>query len=223
MTLVVRIVVDHRERRSAVYAVLEEAADIDVQLAPLKLGDYLVDDRVLVERKTFGDFVASILRGRMFDQAARLARARLPAVVLLEGAPPRHPRLGRAQIQGAIVTLTFVFDLPLLRSRGPDETVWLLRALGRQAARRQARGAASRSWNPKDADARRIHMLTALPGVGPKRAAALLTRFGSLRAVVDATEPEIAAVPGIGPHTAVRIRQFVCAIAEPGRRSRPDP
>jgi ERCC4-type nuclease len=39
----------------------------------LAAGDYLIDDEVLVGRKTVGDFVASLIDGRLFPQAARLA------------------------------------------------------------------------------------------------------------------------------------------------------
>ena len=45
-----------------------------------------------------------------------------------------------------------------------------------------------------------------LPGVGPKRRRALLRVFGSLKRVRDAPVEQIAAVPGIGPSLAARIK-----------------
>lgn len=48
-----------------------------------------------------------------------------------------------------------------------------------------------------------VSRLEAIPGIGEKRRKALLRRFGSLRALQDATEQELAAVPGM---TAVLAR-----------------
>jgi len=45
-----------------------------------------------------------------------------------------------------------------------------------------------------------------LPGVGPKRRAALLRTFGSVKRVREAPVEQIAAVPGIGPSLAARIK-----------------
>jgi excinuclease ABC subunit C len=46
-----------------------------------------------------------------------------------------------------------------------------------------------------------------LPGVGPKRRRALLRVFGSARRVREAPVEQIAAVPGIGPSLAARIKE----------------
>jgi excinuclease ABC subunit C len=45
-----------------------------------------------------------------------------------------------------------------------------------------------------------------LPGVGPKRKQALLRVFGSVKRVREAPVEQIAAVPGIGPALAARIK-----------------
>ncbi|HVA85240.1 MAG TPA: helix-hairpin-helix domain-containing protein, partial [Candidatus Saccharimonadales bacterium] len=45
-----------------------------------------------------------------------------------------------------------------------------------------------------------------LPGVGPKRRRALLRVFGSVKRVRDAPLEQIAAVPGIGPSLAAKIK-----------------
>ena len=45
-----------------------------------------------------------------------------------------------------------------------------------------------------------------LPGVGPKRRQALLRVFGSLKRVREAPVEQIAAVPGIGPALAAKIK-----------------
>jgi excinuclease ABC subunit C len=45
-----------------------------------------------------------------------------------------------------------------------------------------------------------------LPGIGPRRRAALLRVFGSIKRVKDAPVEQIAAVPGIGSNLAARIK-----------------
>ena len=45
-----------------------------------------------------------------------------------------------------------------------------------------------------------------LPGVGPKRKRELLKVFGSIKRVREAPVEQIAAVPGIGPALAARIK-----------------
>jgi excinuclease ABC subunit C len=47
--------------------------------------------------------------------------------------------------------------------------------------------------------------LDAIPGLGAARRKALLTHFGSVKKLAEATPEEIAAVPGIGPRTAEAI------------------
>jgi excinuclease ABC subunit C len=58
--------------------------------------------------------------------------------------------------------------------------------------------------------------LDEVPGLGNTRRAALLKRFGSMKRLQAATVEELASVPGIGPHTAVAVREAVS-------RQRPSP
>jgi len=58
--------------------------------------------------------------------------------------------------------------------------------------------------------------LDEIPGLGPARRKALLARFGTLDAVAAAPVEEIAAVPGIGPSLAGRIRMAFTGNPEPG-------
>jgi len=54
-------------------------------------------------------------------------------------------------------------------------------------------------------------VLDDIPGIGPKRKAALLERFPSMRALLDATVDDVAGVPGITTRLAERIHQSLRA------------
>jgi excinuclease ABC subunit C len=58
-------------------------------------------------------------------------------------------------------------------------------------------------------------ILEELPGVGPVKRRALLRTLGSLREIREASEEELAAVPGISSGDANTIRSFFAALAEP--------
>ena len=75
-----RLRVDHSEGRSALLVAVHASGEFDVRMGRLATGDYLIDDEVLVERKTVADFAASLVDGRLFPQAARLAQSHYRAL-----------------------------------------------------------------------------------------------------------------------------------------------
>ena len=212
------IIVDDRECRGGVVDALRASGDFNVTVRRLAVGDYLVDDRFLIERKTLPDLALSIQSGRLFRQALRLARAeRLQPVMVLEGTSTslRDCGMGWEAIQGALVTVSLFIGLPVLRTRAPAETARTLLYIARQG-RAVAQGALPRRGRrPKGKTALQQHLLQGLPGVGPERAARLLARFGNVRAVLTADQETLTSVSGIGARTAKRI---IWAVEEPGAR-----
>jgi excinuclease ABC subunit C len=51
--------------------------------------------------------------------------------------------------------------------------------------------------------------LEEIPGVGPKRLRDLLTHFGSVRGVKEASAEEIARIPGFSENLALRIQTYL--------------
>ena len=82
-----RVQADHSERDAPLLELLRQAGVFDVRMARLTVGDYLINDEVLIERKTLADFAASLVDGRLFPQAARLARDDHRSLMLIEGPP----------------------------------------------------------------------------------------------------------------------------------------
>ena len=114
---------DHRELRSGIPDALA-AAGIDVVPEQLPAGDYVISDRLVVERKTGADLAASIKDRRLFEQVTRL-KASFEAVVLVVEGDPVH--ISEASWQGALAR-ALGSGASLLRTAGPDETAsWLAR------------------------------------------------------------------------------------------------
>jgi Fanconi anemia group M protein len=70
----IAVIVDDRESKSEVIKFLSETKNVSVGIKRLSLGDYLVDNRLVFERKTLNDFALSIIDGRLFSQAIRFPR-----------------------------------------------------------------------------------------------------------------------------------------------------
>jgi len=205
------IVADDREARGAVLDALRRRQGVSLRVERLPVGDYRVDDALLLERKTLPDLVASIKDGRLFAQGLRLARAPLRAAIILEGRSQElaDSHMRREAIQGALITLTLFLGIPLLRSMDPEETAGLILLAARQG-RAYASGLLPRRGKRPRGKARvQSHILQGLPGVGPERAGRLLERFGTIEDVLTASADTLASVPGIGKVTAEAIRWAV--------------
>lgn len=200
-----RVVADDREERGGVIEVLRAMEGVALEVRRLPVGDFLVEDRFAVERKTLTDFALSVIDARLFKQAVALAQGARRGVLILEGTAGALG-VSREALQGALITVSVFNGLAVLRSRDAGETARLLLYLGRQA-RHFAQGALSRpGYRPKGKRARQLFVIQGLPGLGPERAARLLDHFGSVQAVMTASATDLTAVESIGETTAARIR-----------------
>lgn len=203
-----RIAVDDRERNSRVKAALERNENVKVAVRRLPLGDYQVDDSLIVERKTLADFALSVRDGRLFDQVSQLACSRRERpCLILEGTMKRYRHLAipRASFQGALITVMVVFGLPVLRSRDPDETARLIIYAADQLQRRRSRPPRRCGFKTTSLRQHQLYLLQAVPEIGGSKAALLLETFGSPAEIARASVDDLRAVDGIGEVAATKI------------------
>ncbi len=207
----VTVIADDRESKSEVIQFLSEMKNVSVGIKRLSLGDYLVDNRLVFERKTLIDFARSIVDGRLFRQAIRLAGAKYKSVLILEGTAKDLSETGvsREAMQGALITISLLLGIPVLRSKMPFETACLILYAARQIGSTTKGVFLRRGYRPRGKRKKQLFILQGLPGVGSERAARLLDAFGSVEAVVTATGEELQSVAGIGKHIAEKIRWAV--------------
>jgi DNA excision repair protein ERCC-4 len=209
----VQIIADDRESQAGVIEALRRQNKTEVSVRRLTLGDYLLDERLLFERKTCRDFAVSLKDGRLFEQGVRLAASPLHKAIILEGRAHDLSESGmrREALQGALITLNLFLGIPLLRSADAEESARLMLYAARQFDH-IARGTPPRLFKgkrPKGKRKTQMQILQSLPGIGPNTAHNLLEQFGSVEAVLSADEQALASVAGIGAGRAKSIRWAV--------------
>jgi DNA excision repair protein ERCC-4 len=207
----IQILVDHREANSGTFQALSEVKNANIALRRLCVGDYEIDGQLLFERKTLADFAASIKDGRLFRQALRLVNSPIRSAIILEGTAADLVSSGmrREAIQGALISLSVILGIPILRARDPKESARLMVYASRQM-RCIARGAIPRKGKrPSGKRNLQTQILQGLPGIGPERARCLLERFGTIESVITAGLGELMEVPGVDGGTAKAIRWAV--------------
>jgi len=207
----IQVTADDREWKSGVIEALRSIEGVKVKMERLSVGDYEVDGRLLFERKTLIDFVAAIKDGRLFRQANKLASSPLQTAIILEGKSSDLAFSGmrREAIQGALITLTMRYGIPILRSMAPDETARLMFYAANQIRTEKKERFLRRGKQPKGKRRRQHFVLQGLPGIGPKKAQHLIEHFGSIEAIVNAKREDLISISGIGYHTAKAIRHTV--------------
>jgi len=205
------IYVDVREEKSGIPRLLEEAGLLVVR-KQLPMGDYLISDTVVIERKTAYDFARSLFDGRLFEQARRLAESYPLVFYIVEGNPFRLRRYSTRtkQITAAMVALAVDYNVRILYSEGPLHTAAILESLSKRIEGEGRRGVViHKKPRLEDTRAWQLYILQSFPGIGPKTAERILERFGSLEAFFNASVSELSKVPGIGEKKAETIRRII--------------
>ena len=209
----VEVVVDQRELDSSIAKDLSTRDGLVTRLETLAVGDYVLSDRVAVERKSAADFVDSMLDGdrSMFEQVGELSRAYARPVMVVEGTNLYGQRdIDPNAIRGALASLAVDFDVSVLRTEGEDDTTELLATIAkREQETRDREVSVHGEKTTKTRAEQQEYVVSAIADIGPVTARTLLEHFGTVEAVMTAREEDLLEVDGVGPVTAERIREVV--------------
>lgn len=206
----IRVYVDNRETRSPVVRALEERGTV-LMMTSLEVGDYVVSDRVGIERKTAEDFVSSLIDHNrdLFRQVADLKSAYECPILIIEGdglytARRIHPNA----IRGSLASIAVDFGIPILTTRDAEETAAIIGIVARREQEDQGRdvhphGGKTRLTLPEQQE----YLVSAIPGVGPVVTRNLLLHFGTVERIMTAEESELMSVELVGKKTAQKIRE----------------
>ncbi|MDG6915355.1 MAG: heavy metal resistance protein CzcA [Nitrososphaerota archaeon] len=202
-----RVVVDERERQSGVPERLSRL-DIRVYYSRLVVGDYVVNPEIAAERKSIGDFVASVYDGRLFTQASALSSSYRKPYIIVEGDVGKVASMVKSvsSYYGAVASVTLAYDLRLVHTANQDETAQAIAALVKNSrARPLPPGVLQPPPKSKDGAQQQLYLVSSLPGVGPKLAKRMLGRYATPRRVMSLSEAQFAMVPGVGAKRASKI------------------
>jgi DNA excision repair protein ERCC-4 len=112
----ITVFVDNRELRSSVSDYLRELK-VNVVEKQLTVADYVVSDRVAIERKNVKELANSIYTNRLFDECSRLKEAYEIPILILEGYLPvvfRFTGVNESSIWGAITSIAVELRVPMV-------------------------------------------------------------------------------------------------------------
>jgi Fanconi anemia group M protein len=202
------IFVDSRERDMAK---LLEAQGLMVTVRNLEVGDYVVSDRVAVERKTAQDFVSSIIdpKRNLFRQVADLARTYDRPVLILEGRDLYTTQMSASSIQGALASVAVDYGVPIIPTEDQNETAKVIALLVRRESEKGREPKVHGHKTARTLKEQQEYLVSAIPSIGSTVAKNLLKHFGTVERVMTASAEELQEASLVGPKIAQRIRELV--------------
>ena len=204
----IELLADHREREAGVATRLRSLG-WDVLETTLAVGDYLLGGTIGIERKTVTDFAASLTSGRLFQQVAHLKATVRKPVLLIEGERASITGVQPNAVQGALVSVSNRWHIPILWSRDADETAYTIHLIAKQNSELHQRWQPGSVKKPLTKRELQQQMLKTLPQTGQHTPETLLNQFGSIERLLTADEDELQQVKGIGKKRAAIIRHVL--------------
>ena len=209
----VEVVIDQRELDSTIARDLSTREGVATRLETLEVGDYVLSDRVAVERKSVADFLDTLTGGdrSMFEQVGDMARHYARPVVVLEGGDLYEERnVHPNAIRGALSSLAIDFDASILHTADESDTADMLAVIaGREQEMSERSVSVHGEKGAKTLPEQQEYVVSAIADIGPVTARALLEHFGTVEAVMTAREDDLLEVDGVGSVTAERVREVV--------------
>ncbi|MEM0066237.1 MAG: ERCC4 domain-containing protein [Sulfolobales archaeon] len=203
----VKIYVDIREKESEVPKYLTELGVL-VIFKQLAVGDYVIAEDVVAERKTVSDLAKSVFDGRFFSQLSRLTRSADRCFLIVEGdlEKMKYITSNYKSVLAALYYSSIVDRVPVILTSDPKHTAEVLKYLSIKLYESPyaLRTTTVSKNKPRDAPLSewQLYVVSALPGVGIKTAERLLRKFGSVKRVFNASIAELASTEGLSEEKA---------------------
>ncbi|MCK4636792.1 MAG: DEAD/DEAH box helicase family protein [Methanomicrobia archaeon] len=204
----VKIIVDYREK-SPVVKYLSSHCLIEQKNLPA--GDYLLSERVCVERKSCEDFLRSLMDRKLFQQVKNISESYEIPILIIEGENlySQHGISANA-ILNAIISIILDFNVHVIFTKDPYETMLILLDIAKREQQKEKKDIPIRgNKRVMDMKENQRYIIEGLPHVSATLAERLLNYFGSVKNVFTASKEELMKVKGIGEKTAEEIIRVI--------------
>ncbi len=116
------LIADHREKNSLVIPTLHQLG-VNVEIKELKVGDFLIGG-TLIERKTFSDFLGSMINKRLLEQLNQLKQAK-STLLIIEGYDINRLARGEVNInpnavRGFLLSISLEHKIPIITTEDAE-------------------------------------------------------------------------------------------------------
>ena len=203
------VYVDSREGNSSVIRALDTIG-VKVKINTMIVADYQVSEEVAIERKTAKDFVDSIVDKRLFKQARAMMEEFKKPIMILEGDDFYTGFINPNAIRGSIASIALDFGISIIPTRNSEDTAAMIKRIAMREQKGEKRSIQIRTERkPENLWEQQLFIIESLPGIGPAHARSLLEHFGTVNAIMNASESQLMDVAGIGKKTAGNIKKVI--------------
>jgi Fanconi anemia group M protein len=126
------IIVDERERGPIRDYLIEIGCKTEIKT--LEVGDFILSEKVAIERKRGDDFASSLFDGRLFEQLMRLRDAFESPLIILEDFERMFSRYEdqKAALYGAMSYCAYKLGVPIIPTRDYKDTALVLKSIAKR-------------------------------------------------------------------------------------------
>lgn len=205
----VLIFVDIREANTGILEYFIQYNCI-VQKKMLLYGDFVVSDRVCIEKKLVRDFIQSITDKRLFQQLRAMKDNFEKPILIIEGEDSLYGFLQPNIIRGALAAITVDLSIPIIWTRDMADTAGIIFWIAKREQIDEKRENSLRNKKvPSALEEQQEYLISSLPDISKIRAVALLTHFKTPQNIFNASIEELQEVKGIGKKIAEKIKKVI--------------
>jgi len=181
-----------------------------VQKKMLLYGDFVVSDRVCIEKKLVKDFIQSITDKRLFQQLKAMKDNFEKPILIIEGEESLYGFLQPNIIRGVLAAITVDLSIPIIWTRDMADTAGIIFWIAKREQIDEKREISLRNKKvPSTIEEQQEYLVSSLPDVSKVRAVALLKYFKTPQNVFNASLEELQEVKGIGEKIAEKIKKVI--------------
>jgi len=199
------VICDVRETASAVVRALS-LLGVGLELKQLTVADYILSERVGIERKSAQDFSDSIKDGRLFNELFELKNNFIRPILILEGDPFMNSNISQNALYGAITSIILNLGITIYKTNDPSDSAMFIFQLAKKEQSDSKMELKLRfDKKPIEISSLLEYIVAGIPGINALRAKNLLKELKSLQEIFNADIGDLMKVENVGKKIAQEI------------------
>jgi len=207
------IIVDTREKQSLIYSNLANKK-ANIKFEKLDIGDYLIEGEktIAIERKTFNDFISSMINKRLQSQLIELKKYQ-KHFLIVEGFYYNYKnekiQIHENAIRGMFLSIVLDFQVPIIFTENEEDTANFLILLAKKQTKTKSEIGLRQTKSEMTNQEQKQFILEGFPGIGPTIAKKMLNEFSSLNEIFNSSKEQLKIIENFADDKIEKFKQIL--------------